>query len=77
LSDIEPKFTCTRCGRKGAEIRPMFGPAKMGTGIQTKTPGYRPGGSEVKFGNCNAVIQPFGKSTVCSLLNIRQIDPQL
>ena len=40
----------------------MFGPAKMGTGIQTKTPGYRPGGSEVKFGNCNAVIQPFDKS---------------
>ena len=22
LSDIEPNFTCTRCGKKGAEVRP-------------------------------------------------------
>ncbi|MFK4522828.1 hypothetical protein ABIF90_000809 [Bradyrhizobium japonicum] len=32
LSDIEPKFVCTRCGQRGAEIRPNFEPAKMGTG---------------------------------------------
>jgi len=33
LSDIEPKFTCTRCGqRRRAEVRPKFEPAKMGTG---------------------------------------------
>jgi hypothetical protein len=32
LSDIEDRFTCTRCGRKGADVRPAFGPAKMGTG---------------------------------------------
>ena len=24
LSDIEPLFTCTRCGKKAAEIRPNF-----------------------------------------------------
>jgi hypothetical protein len=29
LSDVEPKFICTKCG---AEIRPKFGEAKMGTG---------------------------------------------
>ena len=31
LSDIEPKFTCTRCGRRGAKIRPNFPQAKMGS----------------------------------------------
>jgi hypothetical protein len=24
LSDIEPRFTCTACGRRGADIRPDF-----------------------------------------------------
>jgi hypothetical protein len=24
LCDIEPKFTCQACGRKGAEVRPNF-----------------------------------------------------
>ena len=33
LSDIEPKFFCQVCGRRGGEVRPKFGPAKMGTGI--------------------------------------------
>jgi hypothetical protein len=32
LSDIEPLFTCTRCGKKGAEVRPKFSHARMGTG---------------------------------------------
>jgi hypothetical protein len=32
LSDIEPSFTCTRCGKKGAEVRPKFSHAGMGTG---------------------------------------------
>lgn len=32
LSDIEPKFFCTKCGRRGGEIRPRFGQAKMGSG---------------------------------------------
>ncbi|MET4483127.1 hypothetical protein [Bradyrhizobium sp. F1.13.3] len=32
LSDVEPKFVCTKCGRRGAEIRPNHNPAKMGTG---------------------------------------------
>jgi hypothetical protein len=24
LSDIEPSFTCTRCGKPGADVRPNF-----------------------------------------------------
>ena len=24
LSDIEPSFTCTRCGKNGADVRPKF-----------------------------------------------------
>ena len=32
LSDIEPNFTCTRCGKKGAEVRPKFSNTRMGTG---------------------------------------------
>jgi len=29
LSDIEPNFTCIRCGKRGAEIRPKFSQAKI------------------------------------------------
>jgi len=32
LSDIEPTFTCTACGKRGAEVRPNFAQADMGTG---------------------------------------------
>jgi hypothetical protein len=32
LSDIEPDFVCTACGKRGAEIRPKFSQARMGTG---------------------------------------------
>jgi hypothetical protein len=32
LSDLEPKFTCQACGHRGADVRPMFEPAAMGTG---------------------------------------------
>ena len=31
LSDIEPRFVCTACGRRGADVRPDFEPARMGT----------------------------------------------
>jgi hypothetical protein len=31
LSDIEPRFVCGACGKRGADIRPHFGPARMGT----------------------------------------------
>lgn len=31
LSDLEPRFVCTACGRRGADVRPDFGPARMGT----------------------------------------------
>ncbi|SFI40195.1 hypothetical protein [Bradyrhizobium sp. Gha] len=24
LSDLEPQFTCTKCGRRGADVRPDF-----------------------------------------------------
>jgi len=30
LSDIEPHFTCSRCGQRGAEVRPNFPQARMG-----------------------------------------------
>jgi hypothetical protein len=32
LSDLEPKFTCQACGKRGADIRPLFERARMGTG---------------------------------------------
>jgi hypothetical protein len=32
LSDVEPGFVCTVCGKRGAEIRPKFSQARMGTG---------------------------------------------
>jgi hypothetical protein len=25
LSDLEPRFTCQACGRRGADVRPHFG----------------------------------------------------
>jgi hypothetical protein len=31
LSDLEPKFTCRVCGQRGADVRPLFEPARMGT----------------------------------------------
>lgn len=30
LSDLEPLFVCQVCGHRGADIRPLFGPAQMG-----------------------------------------------
>ena len=32
LSDLEPRFVCKACGTRGADIRPNFAPARMGTG---------------------------------------------
>jgi hypothetical protein len=29
LSDIEPRFVCNVCGKRGADVRPRFQPAKM------------------------------------------------
>jgi hypothetical protein len=31
LSDIEPQFVSTVCGKRGADMRPHFEPARMGT----------------------------------------------
>lgn len=31
LSELEPKFTCKACGRRGADVRPLFELARMGT----------------------------------------------
>jgi len=28
---LEPKFTCKACGRHGADVRPLFEKARMGT----------------------------------------------
>jgi hypothetical protein len=30
LSDLEPRFTCKRCGSRGADVRPNFAPVRMG-----------------------------------------------
>jgi hypothetical protein len=30
LSDIEPRFVCKTCGKRGAEVRPNFEPATIG-----------------------------------------------
>ena len=30
LSDLEPKFTCKACGRRGADVRPLFRKHRMG-----------------------------------------------
>jgi hypothetical protein len=30
VSDIEDRFVCTACGKRGADIRPHFAPARMG-----------------------------------------------
>jgi hypothetical protein len=32
LSDIEPSFVCTACGERGADVRPNFSQARVGTG---------------------------------------------
>jgi hypothetical protein len=32
LSELEPKFACQVCGDRGADVRPLFEPARMGTG---------------------------------------------
>ena len=32
LSDLEDRFTCTACGTHGADVRPNFAPARIGTG---------------------------------------------
>jgi hypothetical protein len=32
LSDIEPLFVCKACGKRGADVRGLFVPARMGTG---------------------------------------------
>jgi hypothetical protein len=31
LSDLEARFVCTICGHRGADVRPLFEPAGMGT----------------------------------------------
>jgi hypothetical protein len=34
LSDLEARFACKACGKRGADVRPNFLPAKMGTNYQ-------------------------------------------
>ena len=36
LSDLEPKFTCQVCGHRGADVRPLFGQARMGSGSKSR-----------------------------------------
>jgi hypothetical protein len=30
LSDLEPRFPCKACGRRGADVRPLFEKTRMG-----------------------------------------------
>jgi hypothetical protein len=30
-SDLEPRFVCKACGKRGADVRPLFEQARMGT----------------------------------------------
>ena len=32
LSDLEPKFTCQACGKRGADVRPLFEVVKPSSG---------------------------------------------
>jgi hypothetical protein len=32
LSNIEPQFICKACGKRGADVRPLFKHTRMGTG---------------------------------------------
>lgn len=38
LSDIEPRFVGRACGKRGAEVRPHFYPARMGTSYEISNP---------------------------------------
>ncbi len=37
LSDLEERFVCTICGHRGADVRPLFEPAGMGTPQKAET----------------------------------------
>jgi hypothetical protein len=41
LSDLEPKFTCQACGRRGADVRPLFAMDRPASGYPDH--GKRPG----------------------------------
>ena len=36
LSDLEPLFICRVCGLRGADVRPLFEPPRMGTNAQKR-----------------------------------------
>ena len=38
LSDLEPKFTCQACGKRGADVRPLYEVEKAASGY----PSHRP-----------------------------------
>jgi hypothetical protein len=38
LSDLEPKFTCQACGRRGADLRPLFEVEKPASGYPAHGP---------------------------------------
>jgi len=39
LSDLEPKFTCKACGRRGADVRPLLEGASGRTEFSLNLPG--------------------------------------
>ena len=38
ISEIEPRLVCTKCGLRGADLRPDFRPGRMGTNARAVNP---------------------------------------
>lgn len=37
LSDLEPNFSCSKCGQRGADVRPDFDRPELGTASSRKS----------------------------------------
>ena len=59
LSDLEPKFTCKACGKKGADVRPEFGSARPEFGSEEDS--RRDGASLAR----RRLARLFGSSLCC------------
>jgi hypothetical protein len=67
LLDIEPKFFCQVCGQRGGEIRPKFGPAKMGVGAARPQKFCARGGKPRRSPHSARIQEP------CNALTIRPL----
>jgi hypothetical protein len=65
MSDLEDKFTCTECGRRGADVRPDFNWDK-------KSVGFYP---DLKAQKLAADQSAFGKSSSSCVLVLWEVSP--